>query len=280
MDTSLESLQDLKAASRRAAAISAIGAIILFGTLGYSAFQLSKFQAQEAKLRRNLEDTKRQLEVTQGQLKEKQRQLEIVRNQLKNAPSSNDAVRKGVRHYHEGKFKEAVSAYDEALTLDPFNSTAYGLKGQALLKLGKTQQAISSLEKSIALQQDNVQAHYSLALAYWDAGKESAAVEEVKGLLRSDPEEYPPIRWDGNFAKFYQSDQFRAVLEEMQNKIVSIQRRLKELGYYKGAIEGIPGPDTRAAILRYQKEHSLPETGTWTEDLVKALKLEAPNNGA
>lgn len=272
MDLSVETLQNIQAASRRAATISALGAVIIFGTLGYSALQLRKLQAQTLTLEHNLIETRHQLEEAQGQLREKQRELEAIRNELRNAPSSNDAVRKGVAHYYEGKLTEAIAAYNEALRLDPYNSMAYGLRGQALLKDGNPQQAILSLRKSIDIQPDNFQAHYSLSLAYWKTGSESDAVNEVKVLLRLNPDEYPLIRWDGNFANFYQSDEYRALLEVALQRVMFVQKALKKLGYYNGPAEGIPGPGTRSAILRYQRDHSLPLTGTWSEDLLQALK--------
>jgi hypothetical protein len=43
-----------------------------------------------------------------------------------------------------------------------------------------------------------------------------------------------------------------------------VQDALRALGYYDGAVDGVIGPDTRAAIRRYQHELGAPMTGTLT----------------
>jgi len=55
------------------------------------------------------------------------------------------------------------------------------------------------------------------------------------------------------------------------------QARLKELGYYKDAIDGIIGPASRDAIRSFQKQANLTETGKLDSVTVKALaKEDAP----
>ena len=41
-----------------------------------------------------------------------------------------------------------------------------------------------------------------------------------------------------------------------------VQAALSRLGYYDGKVDGIFGPDTRAAIRRWQHELHAPMTGT------------------
>ncbi len=43
-----------------------------------------------------------------------------------------------------------------------------------------------------------------------------------------------------------------------------VQAALRQLGYYDGAVDGVIGPDTRAAIRRYQHELGVPMTGRLT----------------
>jgi peptidoglycan hydrolase-like protein with peptidoglycan-binding domain len=43
-----------------------------------------------------------------------------------------------------------------------------------------------------------------------------------------------------------------------------VQRALAHLGYYDGTVDGIFGPDTRAAIRRWQHEEHQPMTGHLT----------------
>jgi hypothetical protein len=43
--------------------------------------------------------------------------------------------------------------------------------------------------------------------------------------------------------------------------VADVQGALQRLGYYQGAIDGILGPATQAAIEKYQHDHGLPLTG-------------------
>lgn len=52
----------------------------------------------------------------------------------------------------------------------------------------------------------------------------------------------------------------------------SIQRELKELGYYRGKLDGLYGPMTRDAIARFQKDRGHPVEPVITEQVLKQLK--------
>jgi len=53
--------------------------------------------------------------------------------------------------------------------------------------------------------------------------------------------------------------------------VLKIQRHLNSLGINTGPADGIYGPKTRAAILKFQKKHKLPTDGNVSESLVKHL---------
>lgn len=50
-----------------------------------------------------------------------------------------------------------------------------------------------------------------------------------------------------------------------------IQRRLAALGYYAGAVDGVVGPMTRAAVRGFQKSEGLATTGAADRALLRAL---------
>lgn len=54
--------------------------------------------------------------------------------------------------------------------------------------------------------------------------------------------------------------------------ITSVQRELARLGLYTGAIDGLTGPQTRAAISRWQNAAGIPATGEATPELLLALQ--------
>ncbi|MGA3171552.1 MAG: peptidoglycan-binding protein [Chthoniobacteraceae bacterium] len=54
---------------------------------------------------------------------------------------------------------------------------------------------------------------------------------------------------------------------------VQVQQELSRLGYYRGQIDGIIGPGTRAAIAAYQRDNGLHVTGTINSKLLDSLDL-------
>jgi hypothetical protein len=55
--------------------------------------------------------------------------------------------------------------------------------------------------------------------------------------------------------------------------IANVQTQLSNEGYYEGPIDGILGPDTRAAIADYQADHGLAVTASIDEPTVESLGL-------
>ena len=58
---------------------------------------------------------------------------------------------KGIELYKQGKYDEAIQAFDEAIGLDPNCAKAWSHKGYALSKQGKYDEAIECLNEAIRL---------------------------------------------------------------------------------------------------------------------------------
>ena len=56
--------------------------------------------------------------------------------------------------------------------------------------------------------------------------------------------------------------------------VSGVQSKLASLGYYNGAIDGILGDETEAAVARYQQDYDLSVTGTVTAETLHALGLQ------
>jgi hypothetical protein len=54
---------------------------------------------------------------------------------------------------------------------------------------------------------------------------------------------------------------------------VAVQKELTKLGYYRGPIDGVVGPETRIAIRRFQSVDKLPLTGQIDNRTLKALRI-------
>jgi hypothetical protein len=82
-----------------------------------------------------------------------------------------------------------------------------------------------------------------------------------------DSHDYYPYDYDDQSAYAY-SDQYGS------NATVSaVQSQLAKLGYYRGAIDGVVGDETQAAVARYQEDHDLSVTGTLTAATLQSLGL-------
>ena len=64
-----------------------------------------------------------------------------------------------------------------------------------------------------------------------------------------------------------------AVLHVMSNDGTNVQSALQEQGYYQGEIDGILGPQTRAALAEFQSAQGLEPTGTVDEPTLETLGM-------
>ena len=79
-------------------------------------------------------------------------------------------------------------------------------------------------------------------------------------VLPSSPSIAPVL--PGNTAKF-------------KEILMQVQLGLNVYGYYTGAIDGVMGPQTQAAISKFQSAWGLPVTGTLTPEVLNALGIVA-----
>jgi hypothetical protein len=63
--------------------------------------------------------------------------------------------------------------------------------------------------------------------------------------------------------------------------VAEVQDQLATAGYYHGQIDGVLGPETRHALLRYQSDKGLGPTGNLTPDTMRSLGVQqVARNGA
>lgn len=61
--------------------------------------------------------------------------------------------------------------------------------------------------------------------------------------------------------------------EAFTEKVKRVQSGLKAYGYYNGVVDGVVGPDTKAALSKFQKDFDLTVTGTITPDVLTAFGI-------
>jgi Putative peptidoglycan binding domain len=72
---------------------------------------------------------------------------------------------------------------------------------------------------------------------------------------------------------YYAGEIYTSADQYSDSTVSAAQAELVSRGYYRGAIDGIVGPQTRDAIGRYQRDHGLTVSGVLTADTLQSLGL-------
>ena len=99
----------------------------------------------------------------------------------------------GITHLNDERYSEAVTAFQNAVTLDTDFVTAHYNLGLAYLKMETYPRAVSSLERTVTLDPNHKTAHHALALAYLGQQELGKARDAAKEALKLDPN-YQPAR--------------------------------------------------------------------------------------
>ncbi len=85
---------------------------------------------------------------------------------------------------------------------------------------------------------------------------------------------YPYNDYGDYYPYDYDDGSGYAASDQYTNAVVSaVQSQLAKLGYYRGAIDGVSGPQTQDAIARYQNDRRLSVTGTLTAATLQSLGI-------
>jgi tetratricopeptide (TPR) repeat protein len=85
--------------------------------------------------------------------------------------------------------QEALSAFNEAIRLDPQSALAYNGKGNALQELRQYQEAVSAFDEAIRLNPQDSGFHFNKGNLLYDRGQYKEAVQEYDIALRLNPQD-------------------------------------------------------------------------------------------
>ena len=94
----------------------------------------------------------------------------------------------GIALQDQGKLDEAVEACNKALSLEPRFAEAYNSMGIALKDQGKLEEAIEAFNKALSLKPDYAKAYYNMGIALQDQGKLDEAIEAFKKAISIKPD--------------------------------------------------------------------------------------------
>ena len=64
------------------------------------------------------------------------------------------------------------------------------------------------------------------------------------------------------------------------DEVIAIQKKLNELGYYNGSIDGSFGTNTKKAVIAFQKDNNLSADGIVGDKTLEALAITSSNNSS
>ena len=73
---------------------------------------------------------------------------------------------------------------------------------------------------------------------------------------------------------YYDDGGYGSSDQSLDSTVAAAQEQLTRQGYYRGDIDGVLGPQTRRAVLHYQRDHAIQPTGALTSDTLQRLGLQ------
>ena len=138
------------------------------------------------------------------------------RELLKSFPQSLNVINVlGAALQVQGKFIEAVQAFDRAIDLKPDFAEAFSNRGNALKELGQMQHAVASYDNAIQLNPDFADAWFNRGNALKDLGKLGQAIESYNKTLKLAPDFAPAHRNLSALKTFIADDKQIAAMESL-----------------------------------------------------------------
>lgn len=266
--------KELRTSSRVSLIMMIVGGLVLVASVVYSATRLSPLEAEISKKRKLLVSAEKSIESLKNESAELSNLVENLKTKVKSLEVSEDLVENGVESYLSKNYSLAVDEYSKAIDLNPQHQSAYGLRGQAYVRLKDYQKALSDLNKALSINPSNNQALYSIAITLFSLQKNHEAATMLSKYLDIVPEELSTIRYGGDFSPFRERVEFKNVIKAERDKVSFVQEKLKKLGFYNSSVDGLPGERTQEAILNFQRSVGIAETGVWDKKTRKLLNLK------
>ena len=92
----------------------------------------------------------------------------------------------GNKYASQGKLEDAVTAYQQAITLDPNLTKAHYNLGYVYYEQGKLEDAIAQLQQAITLDPNLAPAHYNLACIYSLKNEQTPAIKWLQKAIALD----------------------------------------------------------------------------------------------
>jgi tetratricopeptide (TPR) repeat protein len=198
--------------ARAGTILTVVGGAIVAASLAYSGYQFAILERSKVRQTRELVAFRAEVAKLKTEANAMHAQLDVLERQTRKVRESSSLVQLGLKKFFSRNFEGALPYYDRAIAVDPTNPVWFDLKGYALLRAGRTDEAVQALQRAVTLDPQYIWGHYNLALAYWAAGNKPGAIQEVTRVLAIDPTFRTVIKDDGQFLRFRSSPDFLDVM--------------------------------------------------------------------
>jgi len=102
--------------------------------------------------------------------------------------SAEEWLNKGVELYSQGKYDQAIEAYDQAISINPQYAEAWNNKGLALRALGEYDEAIKAYDQAISINPQIAEAWSNKGVAFYNQGKYNEAIKAYDQAISINPQ--------------------------------------------------------------------------------------------
>ncbi len=122
--------------------------------------------------------------------------------------TSQEYLKEGLTAYEEGRYADAVTAHELALTLQPDDPKTHLTLAWVMELAGDERDAMQHVDIALKLDPDYAQAHFSKGAMLEESGDDDAALAHYRQAVAGAPDSYPPrlllanaLMRDGAFAE-------------------------------------------------------------------------------
>ncbi len=134
-----------------------------------------------------------------------------------NPTTAEDFFNRAYRYAMEGKYKDAIDDYTQAIALKPDYPEAYNNRGVAYRHLGDYKAAIDDYDKALTLKPDYPGVYNNRGNAYDDLGDHKAAIDDYNKALTLKPD-YPDAYYNRGNA-YLHLDNYKAAIDDYSQAI-------------------------------------------------------------
>ena len=122
-------------------------------------------------------------------------------------------ILRGQVMHAKGEYTEAYQAFDRATTLDPSRWDVWGMKAGSLAKIGKFDEAITSINKGVELAPNEPLNIYNRACIYSLKGDKANALADLQKAISINPSFKENAQKDEDFKSLYDNEDFKKLTQ-------------------------------------------------------------------